>query len=319
MVPSATLSLDLRPLTIGELFDRAFVLYRRHFWLFVGVTAVPGIFALLMTLAQAGLQSSVVPRPDAAAPGGPPVIESLAPALWFFAAMMAAMLAYWVVYMIALGATTFAVSELYVGRTVTIAHVYGRMRGRVGRLLVLLLLIALRIGAVAMLGIVLIGVVVGIGTVVNPVLAGLAAVALGVVVVGVCTFMALRYGVAVPALVLEGLSAGASIRRSIELTRGRLGRVFLLVVCASLVTYAAIILFQGPFFAGALLSGLDTARGFWLNIAGSVTGTVGATLTTPFLIIGLALIYYDARIREEGFDLELTLAALDDTSRPTSA
>ena len=78
-----------------------------------------------------------------------------------------------------------------------------------------------------------------------------------------------------------------------------------------MITYAAVVLFQGPFFAAAMLAGLDTSRGFWLNVVGGLFGTIGATLTTPFLIIGLALMYYDARIREEGLDLELTLAALD--------
>jgi hypothetical protein len=35
-------------------------------------------------------------------------------------------------------------------------------------------------------------------------------------------------------------------------------------------------------------------------------------------VIGLALLYYDARIREEGFDVQLALGALDaspDTAR----
>ena len=35
------MNLDLRPLAVGELFDRAFVLYRRHFSLFVGITSAP--------------------------------------------------------------------------------------------------------------------------------------------------------------------------------------------------------------------------------------------------------------------------------------
>ncbi len=49
--------MDLRPLLIGELFDRAFVLYRRHFWLFVGITALPGVFALVLTLINTALQN----------------------------------------------------------------------------------------------------------------------------------------------------------------------------------------------------------------------------------------------------------------------
>ena len=91
----------------------------------------------------------------------------------------------------------------------------------------------------------------------------------------------------------------------------RFRSTFLMVVCATMVAYAALILFQGPFFAAAMFAGLETTHGFWLNVVGAIAGTIGTTLTTPFLIIGLAVIYYDARIREEGFDLELSLAALD--------
>ena len=32
---------DLRPLSLGELLDRVFTLYRNHFALFVGVMAIP--------------------------------------------------------------------------------------------------------------------------------------------------------------------------------------------------------------------------------------------------------------------------------------
>src|SRR6202051_3258887 len=37
--PMATL--DLRPLSLGELLDRSFFLYRRHFILFAGISAIP--------------------------------------------------------------------------------------------------------------------------------------------------------------------------------------------------------------------------------------------------------------------------------------
>ena len=300
--------LDLRPLSIGELFDRAFVLYRRHFWLFVGLTAVPGIFALTMTLAQQGFQALITPNP-----GEAPAVtaDDVAGAMGFLAAMVASMVIYWVVYMIALGAATLAVSEIYMGRTVTIREVYGRMRGRIGALIVLLLVVGLRLFGLLVLGVIFISGSVRVASTVNPVIGGLLAFMFLAATFGVTLLLMLRYGVAIPALIVEGLRPNAAVSRSVELTRGRLGRVFLLGLCATLITYAAVILFQGPFLAAAMMAGLESTAGFWLNIAGAVTGTIGTTLTTPFLIIGLALIYYDARIREEGFDLELTLAALD--------
>jgi hypothetical protein len=303
--------LELRPLAVGELFDRAVVLYRRHFWLFVGITSIPGVFALGMTLVQQSF-TRVTMRTDAtgqadlaAAADNFPVILALG------VTMVVAAIIYWIVYMVALGATTFAVSEIYVGRSVTIGGVYRRMRGNIGGLLILTLLVGIR----------LFGMLIGAGTAAafagafgalfGPILAGLFVLATVAAMGGIFIFMMLRYSLSIPALVLEGLLPGESIRRSIDLTTGRLGRVFLMTLCAVLVTYAALILFQGPFVFAAMLSGVETARGFWLNVLGAVAGTIGTTLTTPFLIIGLAVIYYDARIREEGFDLELSLAALD--------
>ena len=303
---------DLRPLTLGELFDRAFVLYRRHFWLFVGITAVPGVFALLMTLAQAAIQSLTLSSAAASQSGDPAAaIESFVLMMSLFGGMMLAILGYWVVYTIALGATTFAVSEIYLGRPAGISDVYGRMRGRIGSLLLLLLLLTLRIGGVAFLGVLIIGFGAGVAGLGSPVLGGVLIVFTACTVFGICAFLALRYSLSISALVLERLPATASIRRSIELTDGRLGRVFLMVVCTTFVTYAAWVLFQGPFLAAAFLSGIESSAGFWLNVVGAVSGTIGTTLTAPLMIIGLALIYYDARIREEGFDLELSLSALE--------
>src|ERR1700691_4627115 len=45
-------TLDLRPLSLGELLDRTFTLYRGHFLLFLGISAIPHVFVLLIQLAQ---------------------------------------------------------------------------------------------------------------------------------------------------------------------------------------------------------------------------------------------------------------------------
>jgi hypothetical protein len=301
--------MDLRPLSIGELFDRAFVLYRRHFWLFVGITAVPGVFALALTLLQSAIQNPATQGID---PDSPEFEAAALAMLWPIAGVLVVIVLYFVVYMVALGATTFAVSEVYLGRTATIAQVYGRMKGRVGSLLWLLFLVSGRLFAIWMLA----AIVIGMAAAINPVFGAITMLAV-VGAGGLLTlFLMLRYGVSVPALVLEGHGARAAIKRSIELTRGRLGRVFLLVICATMVTYGTLMLFQGPFVGMAMFIGVDTWPGFWLNVAGAVLGTIGTTVTSPFMIIGLALIYYDARIREEGFDLEVMLAALDGAADP---
>src|SRR5260370_21458674 len=69
-------TLDLRPLSIGELLDRTFSLYRRNFLLFIGISAIPQLLVLAMRLAQTALMPArkvVVPTPttefQSASPG----------------------------------------------------------------------------------------------------------------------------------------------------------------------------------------------------------------------------------------------------------
>jgi hypothetical protein len=286
--------------------------------------AVPSVFALALALIVTALQRATQ---TALAPGGKPVAptaEMMLAIMSMFVGMTLIMLVYFVVYMVALGATSLAVSELYLGRTAAIGDVYGRMRGRVGRLVLLMLIAMLRVGAVAFVGVMLMGMSAfvlaamggGRAGVVGPLLTLGMVLAGWFVVAVVCVYMMLRYGVAVPALVLENLTARNAIRRSIELTRGGLMRVFLLVVLATLVSYAGLALFQGPFAFASFMAGPETVRGFWLNLAGVVFGTIGATFTAPIMIVGLALLYYDMRIRHEGFDLDVMIDALDKKGPP---
>lgn len=315
------MALDLRPLTLPELLDRAFGLYRRHFWLFIGIMAVPTTFAVALNVLVeslnyvTGARASVAPG---AAPD-PAVIIVMVGAI--AAGLLLVLVAYTVVYMVALGATTLAVSEIYLGRMVTIREVYRRMRGRIWLLLRLLLLMGARVGGMVLAGLILttgaasmIGVVTGLEW-----LAILLVFAGAAVTFGVVAFVTIRWGVAVPAVVLEDLGARASIRRSIELTRGRRWRVLLLVVCATVITYAVMALFQGPFLIGAALAGAGSSAGFILTLAGGVFGAIATTFTAPIMIIGLALLYYDARIRDEGLDLQLMMTAMDVSAAVTES
>src|ERR1700677_1109107 len=51
-------TLDLRPLSLGEILDRTFTLYRSHFALFLGITAIPQLLVLALQLTQLFLAGS---------------------------------------------------------------------------------------------------------------------------------------------------------------------------------------------------------------------------------------------------------------------
>ena len=300
------MSYELRPLSLGELLDRAFTLYRRHFWLFVGIMALPSVAMLFLSLGGQILPALADDAPDQQP--SPEIVFAVAAVVVVGAAI--AFLLYWITYALALGATTVAVSEIYSGRTPSVASAYGATRTRIGRLVLLLFLIGMRLFLVFG-GITIAAIVVGGGAaIVSPILSMLivtVALIAGFVLV---SWMFLRYSVAVPAAVLEDNTATESIERSIYLTKGSLIRVVVLFVFTVVVTYAALAVFQFPFVIASLAAGPETSTGFWLNMVGLVTGSIASALTGPLAVVAMAVLYYDIRIRKEGLDVELLIEGL---------
>jgi hypothetical protein len=314
------MSLDLRPLTLGELLDRAFSLYRRHFWLFVGLLAIPSTITLLLVLVSQ-LATAFAPSFAGTAAGAdrPDGMQLAAIIAVFGVGVVVLIIVYWIAYVVTLGAATIAISEIHVGRTATIASSYARMRGRVGRLLLLNLLIGLRLLGVFLAAMVIVGVLAFvIGLIARP-------LAFVVIFLGVFPAMVmpmvfvLRYAVSVPALMVEDVGAGEAIRRSVVLTRDNLGRTFVLILFTTMITYATMALFQGPFTVGAVMAGPESRAAFWFNLAGALTGAVAGAVTGPLMIIALALLYYDVRIRKEGLDLDVMIAGLDVPGTPSAS
>jgi hypothetical protein len=308
------MALDLRPLTLGELLDRAFTLYRRHFRLFVGLMAFPSVFTLVFALTSELLQALARNKVDSFAGTDPATIVGIFIGGGIVFVLM--FVAYLVTYMVTLGATTVAVSEIYTGRDATIGSAYRRMRGLVGRLMLLFLLVAIRLVGIVIAGMaIVIPVSVGVGTALGGP-AGAAVTALGTglgmlaMMLGSFIF-ALRYAVCVPALVLENITARNAIRRSVSLTRGSLGKAAVLAIFATIIAYAALFLLQGPFAIGVVMAGPDTNTALAFSLMGAVAGTIGGAVTGPIMIIALAVFYYDVRIRKEGLDLQLMVADLD--------
>jgi hypothetical protein len=294
---------DLRPLTLAELLDRSFSTYKRHLWLFVGIMAVPAIFATLYAVVAQLLTRPIVP-------GTPPeeIMRRMAPIM---AGALGFSVMYLLIYAFALGATTIAVAHLYKGQAITVGASYREVRRHGWRMVLLLVWGTLRVGGVWFGLLVLTGILSAIVALGSPVVSGLVFVLGmfgGLLLAG---YIAVRYGVAVPAVVLEDLSAGRALARSVELTEGHRGRVFLIILCAMMISYASAALLQGPFMMGAFLAGPGTPAAIALTIAGAVLGGIGGMFSGPIMIIGLAMVYYDLRIRKEALDLQMMLDSLD--------
>lgn len=313
------MNLDLRPLTVSEFLDRAFSIYRHRFLLFVGLMAPQAVLslgaALIWGLITAPLQNAGVP--------GTPVTLLVTGGIGivFFT------LAHWVFYVLGAGATSAAVSDLYGRMVPEVGTAFAAARARVGSLLWLTFLMALRLGGVMLafmaLPIALL-IAAGVGepgsTPSALAVAGFVALMFAMLAaMVVIVWMALRYAVGIPAVMLEPIGGGMALRRSVALTRGLLGRTFLLMICTTMVAYAMMMVLQMPFVVAMLVVGPETSAGFWLNMIGTATGTIGTTLTAPIVAIGVAVLYFEARVRHEALDLQVMTEALAPPAPPVGA
>ena len=300
---------ELRPLSLGELLDRAFLLYRRNFPLFAGIMVIPSCVFIPMQFFA--LQRQGVPFP-----WNKPSAQPQTPGYTF-----GVLFVYWIIYAVAQAATTYAVADAYLGRLSTIREAYGKIRGRFWRLIGITLNVGFRVFGLMFLLLVLAGVAGGILAAAmtrGRALPGAIPGALTVVIVmgfvlggfAVVVWLSMRYAVSLPAVLLEDVSGSAAIRRSVQLSRGRRGQIFVAVLLGIVVMYSVALVFQGPFYAGIAVMGLKGQLPNWLILGMSVSSAIGGAIAGPLLMIILVLCYYDLRIRKEGFDLQHMMTSL---------
>jgi len=121
----------LRAMTVGELLDRTFFFYRKHFLLFVGLAGLPHLVLLAVQLLAVVFRSGeqVAARILAAA------VTTLLTALVYLA-----------VVAVSQGTTVIAVSRMHLGREPSIAEAYGAIKGRFFTLVLIMLVAGLATG-----------------------------------------------------------------------------------------------------------------------------------------------------------------------------
>jgi hypothetical protein len=118
----------LRPLTTGELLDRTFSLYRSHFALFVGITAVTPLALLAVQLAGVAFVPALGPG------------FSITNFVVYMLAIAVVMLA---VTAASQGATIVAISHVYLGRPITVTAALERIKGRIVSLSITMIVVGL--------------------------------------------------------------------------------------------------------------------------------------------------------------------------------
>ena len=271
-----------RPRTAVEVVDASIQLLRRHYGQFVllALLMFPVIAVVLVAAALAALVEGVFGHGDGAVIGlvAGVVLLLLLASAWF---------------MIVDAALSVAASEAYHARRVTAG---GALRTVLFR------------GGAVVRGAILKGLILGLvllGPIALAVADGLAAgapqmrtVLLALIGIGMYTYLHLSYFIVPAVSVLESVGGAAGLGRSRTLARGNLLRVAGALALAWLLyligyTVAAVAVAMVPGLPDGLITALASACIF------------------PLIPTVCTVLYYDLRIRNEGYDLALMTQSLD--------
>jgi len=264
---SAGETADHGPVGVGEIVERAFTLYRRHFVTLIKIVAaivvpvevVRGLVLMIVTPSSGAFRFEPGSTPSvsgrqitAVAVGG---IVSLALSI--------------VAGQLATAASLKALTDGHLGRTPDWVGSIRFAWERIGSLVALALLFGLIVGA-----------------------GFLACVVPGV-------WLGVLWSVAVPVLLFENIRGWSALKRSQELVRGRWWSVFGAIVIAILLVVVVGAILGAVIGGSAFVIRGDTGTVFIRNV---LAGSVGSVLTTPFFAAVVALLYFDLRQRKEGVD-----------------
>ena len=310
----------LRPLSIGEILDRAVTLYVRNFAVFTLIILTVSLPMAIVQYALAGSQTQSIqaaiavlehptPPPSGAPASKPPSpFGDLTPAQigGFFIVVLVAL----VIAPFATNAVAVGVASLYAGRAPTFGTCYAAVLRRwPGVLGTLCAWIGIGLGTY-LAAVISIAILVGIGIGVFRASAALAVVfaALAVLVtlalLGLVVLAILTANFSFFAVCIEGRPVGAAIRSGFAriFARDEARRALLIGLA-----YLGIELGVVGISASVGIAVVLLLKNVFLQVALS---TIVSALLSAFLTVFVAVYYYDVRIRREGFDLEADIQRL---------
>jgi len=275
---------DLRPMSLGEVLDRTFNLYKNNFWLFAGITALPALVLLLINVSFSAFEAAKAAGVHLPRAGTLPTAGIIAGAVG--GAAVSALL-----YLFLLGAaqaaTVFAVSDLYLQRKPTLRDSYKRVGAKAFRVIVIL---------------VLSGFVVGVGF-------------LCLIIPGI--ILLARTGLAVPVSMLEDSKSIRSIERSMELTKGNTLQVLVIFLMVWVIASVVAGIFQFPLAFYILNAArLHHPIPFGIALLQHLSAFVSQVLAAPIGTIAFSLMYYNLRVRKEAFDIQHLMASMTANPEP---
>ena len=272
---------SLQPMGFTEILDIIFSLYQNHFQLILSICTVYFVLTLGMNLLT-GI--SIFFFESSGIQGRAIAIDLVGVGITI------------VVALFSVGALLFAGAQAFLGKQISASAAFGQVTRRFGSYLGSSLLLGLIVG---LLAITIIGIPFAI-------------------------YFATRWGFYAQAVLIEEHSATNALKRSRELVKGAWWRVFGIMLAIFLLAFMiqAVLQFSLLFVFGFTgeISGeggllemfrrmfspeLTAWDGLAAYVIQSFINDVVNSLMLPLTPVGITLLYFDQRIRKEGFDIEV--------------
>lgn len=278
MIPASRPAIRLRPLPVSELLDETFRIYRADFALFLVVSLVihlPALVGNLLTGAGQQLQNSFA---IFASMGNPERLQRLSEQQsQNQAEHLPALLGYYLLVLVLIpfttGALVMAARDVTLGQPVSWQGVLQQTLKRYWALFGIVALVVL-------------------STVIN----------ILIITIPVWIWLAVRWSLGTPAMLVEGCGPATALGRSFELVKGhwwRIVGVFILTaILGGVLDYGLGALFGG---VAALIPGVTAEIRINIVLVGT---TIAQILVAPVGAIVSMLLYLDLRVRKEAFDLQ---------------
>jgi hypothetical protein len=270
-------STALRPLGVGEILDVSIKAYSTNARTLITIGAIVGIpFELLNGLIQISTVSS------SNQVGGSLVFHTGSTTVDYSRARVAGLVVTFVlgavVTLVITAAMVKAISDAYLGGRPTVRD-------------------SLRFGARRVASLFWMYLLLGVG---------LTVALIAVVLPAIWLYVA--WSVATPVLLVEGLRGSAALRRSFRLVRGRWWTVAFTLLIARLMVSIASGLVVAVFLVVPHV--IDNSSVLLAVIGATIASCVATALVQPLQSAIVTVLYFDLRVRRDGFDLELLAAGV---------
>ena len=296
------MDIELRPLTLGELMDRTFQLYRARFLLFFGIAAVASAVEMIWSLARV-LEANALTSRHLPALTIQSITSLTGTVSWAVTFGIAG---------IAMAATNRAVTRIHEDQPTGVAASYGEVRSHWLRYMWLNVVTFLLAWGLVVLIVAVTVVVVMVATrtttlpqanVVGFLYGGMGLLIL--LALPLCIWLTLRYALANAACASEEIGVRKALKRSVLLSKGMRGKIFVLLLVIFIAQMVLVSALTAPVFVSLVRHPEHVPIGVTAYLL--VVGFFSSSLIKPIYSIGLTLFYFDARIRKEGFDVEWML------------